>query len=101
MEVTHIQVEAGGVFDVAGGDVPVQLGVMTDVVYQVVGGDDQVTVSTTRPETMLGDTGVAVHPHDPRSVISDQALAKILLLSGSPSITELGCGIPSDSVPYQ
>ena len=24
------------------------------------------TVSTTRPETMLGDTGVAVHPEDPR-----------------------------------
>ena len=25
-----------------------------------------ITVSTTRPETMLGDTGVAVHPDDPR-----------------------------------
>jgi len=25
-----------------------------------------VTVATTRPETMLGDTGVAVHPKDPR-----------------------------------
>ena len=25
-----------------------------------------VTVATTRPETMLGDTGVAVHPQDPR-----------------------------------
>ena len=25
-----------------------------------------VTVSTTRPETMLGDTGLAVHPDDPR-----------------------------------
>ena len=25
-----------------------------------------VTVATTRPETMLGDTGVAVHPGDPR-----------------------------------
>ena len=24
-----------------------------------------VTVATTRPETMLGDTGVAVHPEDP------------------------------------
>jgi len=23
-------------------------------------------VATTRPETMLGDTGVAVHPDDPR-----------------------------------
>jgi len=25
-----------------------------------------ITVATTRPETMLGDTGVAVHPQDPR-----------------------------------
>ncbi len=30
-------------------------------------GDDQsVVVATTRPETMLGDTAVAVHPDDPR-----------------------------------
>ena len=28
--------------------------------------DKFVTVATTRPETMLGDTGVAVHPDDPR-----------------------------------
>ena len=28
--------------------------------------DRCVTVATTRPETMLGDTGVAVHPDDPR-----------------------------------
>ena len=27
---------------------------------------DYVVVATTRPETMLGDTGVAVHPNDPR-----------------------------------
>ena len=28
--------------------------------------DDSVTVATTRPESMLGDTGVAVHPDDER-----------------------------------
>lgn len=27
---------------------------------------DYLTVATTRPETMLGDTGIAVHPDDPR-----------------------------------
>ena len=27
---------------------------------------DVITVATTRPETMLGDTGVAVHPDDER-----------------------------------
>ena len=29
-------------------------------------GADHVVVATTRPETMLGDTGLAVHPDDPR-----------------------------------
>jgi valyl-tRNA synthetase len=34
--------------------------------YPVVGSDEVVVVATTRPETMLGDTGVAVHPTDER-----------------------------------
>lgn len=35
--------------------------------YPIEGDDGQfVTVATTRPETMLGDTAVAVHPEDPR-----------------------------------
>src|SRR5215212_1552393 len=34
--------------------------------YQVVGADRTLTVATTRPETMLGDTGLAVHPDDER-----------------------------------
>ena len=29
-------------------------------------GEDYIVVATTRPETMLGDTGVAVNPQDPR-----------------------------------
>ncbi len=34
--------------------------------YRFKDGDGFVEVATTRPETMLGDTGVAVHPDDPR-----------------------------------
>ncbi|MFT7245531.1 MAG: valyl-tRNA synthetase [Candidatus Azotimanducaceae bacterium] len=34
--------------------------------YPVVGSDQFVTVATTRPETMLGDSAVAVHPDDER-----------------------------------
>ena len=34
--------------------------------YPLAGGGGHVTVATTRPETMLGDTGVAVHPEDER-----------------------------------
>jgi len=34
--------------------------------YPIVGTKEFVVVATTRPETMLGDTAVAVHPSDPR-----------------------------------
>jgi valyl-tRNA synthetase len=34
--------------------------------YPVAGSQEFVTVATTRPETMLGDTAVAVHPEDER-----------------------------------
>ena len=34
--------------------------------YPVVGSDEMLELATTRPETMLGDTAVAVHPDDER-----------------------------------
>ena len=34
--------------------------------YPLASGEGHVTVATTRPETMLGDTAVAVHPDDAR-----------------------------------
>jgi valyl-tRNA synthetase len=34
--------------------------------YPVADGNGFITVATTRPETMLGDTAIAVHPGDPR-----------------------------------
>ncbi len=34
--------------------------------YPVEGGHGHITIATTRPETILGDTAIAVHPDDPR-----------------------------------
>ena len=34
--------------------------------YPIEGSDEHIVVATTRPETMLGDTAVAVHPEDPK-----------------------------------
>ena len=34
--------------------------------YPLEGSDEHIVVATTRPETMLGDTGIAVHPDDPK-----------------------------------
>ena len=41
-------------------------GKLWHIKYPVVGTNEFVTVATTRPETMLGDTAVAVHPEDER-----------------------------------
>ena len=34
--------------------------------YQIENSSDYITIATTRPETMLGDTGIAVNPEDKR-----------------------------------
>jgi len=34
--------------------------------YPIVDSDEQIIIATTRPETLLGDTAVAVHPDDER-----------------------------------
>ena len=39
---------------------------MTEFAYKVKGTNKEIIVATTRLETMLGDTAVAVHPDDPR-----------------------------------
>lgn len=42
------------------------VGSLWHIRYPVVGSDEYLTVATTRPETMLGDTAVAVNPKDER-----------------------------------
>lgn len=34
--------------------------------YQIAGSDEFLTIATTRPETLLGDTAICVHPNDER-----------------------------------
>jgi valyl-tRNA synthetase len=43
-----------------------QQGKLWEICYPIVGEPGFVTVATTRPETMLGDVAVAVHPDDER-----------------------------------
>jgi len=66
IEVEHVPLEKRTEFNVPGYDHPVEFGVMTDIAYKVLDSEDEIVVSTTRPETMLGDTAVAVHPEDKR-----------------------------------
>ncbi len=34
--------------------------------YQIEGSDEKITIATTRPETILGDTAICIHPDDER-----------------------------------
>ena len=44
----------------------VEFGVIVSFAYKVEGGSEEIVVATTRIETMLGDTAVAVHTDDER-----------------------------------
>ncbi|HEY0715090.1 MAG TPA: class I tRNA ligase family protein, partial [Polyangia bacterium] len=41
-------------------------GELYEFAYPLADGSGELVVATTRPETMLGDTAIAVHPDDPR-----------------------------------
>ena len=43
-----------------------EFGTLTSFAYPLDGSDEKIVVATTRLETMLGDTAVAVHPEDDR-----------------------------------
>jgi valyl-tRNA synthetase len=51
LEVEHVETE----------------GHLWHIVYPVNGSNEKLVVATTRPETMLGDTAVAINPKDPRA----------------------------------
>ncbi|XP_024545487.1 valine--tRNA ligase, mitochondrial 1, partial [Selaginella moellendorffii] len=66
IEVEHTgDVEATSL-SVPGYDKKVPFGWMFHFAYPVEGSSEEIVVATTRPETMFGDTAVAVHPDDPR-----------------------------------
>ena len=67
IEVEHIDIEKRTLLDVPGYDKKVEFGVILTFKYALKEDPTRfVSVATTRLETMLGDTGVAVHPEDPR-----------------------------------
>jgi len=53
------------------------VGKLWHIKYPLADGDGFITVATTRPETMLGDTAIAVHPEDERF---EQLVGKFAIL---------------------
>ena len=66
IEVDYIDVPGSTQLTVPGYSEQVEFGVLTSFAYKLADGSGEVVVATTRPETMLGDVAVAVHPDDPR-----------------------------------
>ncbi len=68
IEVDHITLEGRVKRSVPGHKSQVDFGYIASFAYKIKGGkpDEEIVVATTRIETMLGDTAVAVHPDDPR-----------------------------------
>lgn len=66
LEVENKEIAGRTLLSVPGYEDKVEFGVITSFAYPVEGSDEKLIVATTRPETLFGDTGVAVHPDDPR-----------------------------------
>ncbi len=65
--VDKVELPGRTLLSVPGYPEKVEFGVIVSFAYPVDGSDgEEIVVATTRLETMLGDTGVAVHPEDPR-----------------------------------
>ncbi|KAK8146232.1 hypothetical protein G3M48_003420 [Beauveria asiatica] len=66
LEVDNKELTGRTLLEVPGYDKKVEFGVIVHFKYPIEGSDETVEVATTRIETMLGDTGIAVHPKDTR-----------------------------------
>jgi hypothetical protein len=66
LQVDYVELKGRTMRRVPGYDIPVEFGAITSFAYPLEGGEGEIVVATTRPETMLGDTAVAVHPEDKR-----------------------------------
>ncbi|KAM3184235.1 hypothetical protein ACTXT7_008767 [Hymenolepis weldensis] len=66
IEVDKVELTGRTSFNVPGYAKPVVFGVLTSFAYPIADSNEELVVATTRLETMLGDTGIAVHPDDPR-----------------------------------
>ncbi|KAJ8706118.1 hypothetical protein PYW07_010895 [Mythimna separata] len=66
IEVENVVVNGPKEIAVPGYDKKVKFGWIYHFAYSVLDSDEQIVVATTMPETMLGDTAIAVHPGDNR-----------------------------------
>ncbi|PHT35694.1 Valine--tRNA ligase [Capsicum baccatum] len=66
IEVEYTDIKERTLLNVPGYEEPVEFGLLTSFAYPLEGGLGETVVATTRIETMLGDTAIAIHPEDKR-----------------------------------
>jgi valyl-tRNA synthetase len=73
IEVDKVQLKGRTLLSIPGYTEKIEFGTLTSFAYRVIDNPDsqvetgeEIVVATTRPETMLGDTAIAVHPNDSR-----------------------------------
>lgn len=66
IEVDKVEIPGRTFLSIPGYDEKVEFGVLVSFAYKVENSDEEIIVATTRVETMLGDTAIAVHPNDKR-----------------------------------
>lgn len=65
-QVDRVELKEETFLEVPGYSTPIQFGVLISFAYPLEDGLGEIIVATTRIETMLGDTAIAVHPQDER-----------------------------------
>lgn len=68
LEVDNHELTGRTLLNVPGYERKVEFGVIIHFKYQIENSTEMIEVATTRPETMLGDSGIAVHPDDTRYI---------------------------------
>ncbi|XP_016704747.2 valine--tRNA ligase, mitochondrial 1 [Gossypium hirsutum] len=66
IEVDYTDIKERTLLKVPSYEKPVEFGVLTSFAYPLEGELGEIVVATTRVETMLGDTAIAIHPEDKR-----------------------------------
>jgi valyl-tRNA synthetase len=70
IKVDKKEVNGRTLLPVPGYEEKVEFGVLVHFAYPLEDSEEKLIVATTRIETMLGDTAIAVHPNDPKYRVS-------------------------------
>ena len=72
MKVDKKEINGRTLLPVPGYEEKIEFGVLVHFAYPLEDSDEKLIVATTRIETMLGDTAIAVHPNDSKYKVNSR-----------------------------